>query len=242
MPGLYIIIPAYNEQETIRSVIEEWYLIIEKYSGGGYSKLVIIDDGSTDDTYSIMQAEAKKRPYLEVMSKKNGGHGDTVLFGYEYATKSGAEYIFQTDSDGQTSPEEFEKFWVKREIYDAIIGYRKNRKDGLSRIFVTKVLKIVIFFCFGVWVADANTPYRLMKAEVLKKYLENIPEHFNLPNVLLSVIYAQNPERLEFIPITFRKRQGGVNSLNLKKIARIGKQAVKDFWKIKGQVKRNEKR
>ena len=51
MDTLYIVIPAYNEEENIRQVINGWYPIIEKYNGNDKSKLVVIDDGSKDKTY-----------------------------------------------------------------------------------------------------------------------------------------------------------------------------------------------
>ena len=47
---LYIIMPAYNEEENIQAVVETWYPIVEKYNGGGCSRLVLINDGSTDNT------------------------------------------------------------------------------------------------------------------------------------------------------------------------------------------------
>lgn len=229
---LYIVIPAYNEEENIENIIEEWYPVVEKYNGEGNSRLLIIDDGSKDNTYKIVDACAKTRPYLEAVTKPNGGHGATVLYGYKLALERGADYIFQTDSDGQTVAEEFTAFWEKRKEHDMVIGYRKKREDGVSRIFVTKVLKAVIFFCFHVRVTDANTPFRLMKAKTLKKYIDEIPKDFNLSNVLISVIYAKNNVDTKYEPITFRPRQGGKNSINLKSIAKIGKQAVKDFKKI----------
>ena len=134
-------------------------------------------------------------------TKKNSGHGGTVLYGYKYALQEGAEYIFQTDYDGQTLPSEFEPFWELRNEYDMIIGKRSHRKDGFSRVFVTKVLKVVIQVCFGVNVKDANTPYRLMKADTMKKYIQLIPDEYFLSNVLLSVIYAKKALRVKYIPI-----------------------------------------
>ena len=113
-----------------------------------------------------------------------------------------------------------------------VIGHRCRREDGRSRIFVTQVLKLVIRLCFHEDVTDANTPFRLMKAEVLREQIRLIPENFNLSNVILSVIYAKKGLRVKYIPITFRPRQGGENSINLKKIFGIGCQAVRDFWKI----------
>ena len=192
---LYIVIPAYNERDNIYQVLDDWYPVVEKHSGGGESRLVVIDDGSKDDTYAIMQEYAKTHPLFEPLTKPNGGHGATVLYGYHYALEHGADYIFQTDSDGQTLPEEFEPFWKQKESY-------------------------------------ANTPFRLMKATTLQKYIGLIPKDFNLSNVILSVIYAKKGCKVKYIPITFRPRQGGVNSINMKKIFGIGRQAVRDFRKI----------
>ena len=207
--------------------------LLRDITGGGQncgmSRLVIIDDGSSDDTYLKVCKSAETRPLLLPLSKSNSGHGATVLYGYYYALDSGADYIFQTDSDGQTLPEEFEQFWQLRDCHDMIIGWRKNRQDGLSRLFVTKILKLVIRFSFHVRVQDANTPFRLMKADTLKEYIGLIPDGFNLSNVFLSVIYAKKNCKVKYVPITFRPRQGGVNSINLKKIIGIGKRALKDF-------------
>ena len=232
MDKLYIVIPAYNEEENISAVVEDWYPVIEKHHGDGESRLVIIDDGSKDRTYEILKACAQDKPLLLPLTKSNSGHGATVLYGYHYALAHGADYIFQTDSDGQTIPEEFEPFWEQREDYDMVIGWRRGRQDGGSRVFVTKTLKAVIRVCFGVTVTDANTPYRLMKAGTLREYIELIPEDFNLSNVILSVIYAKKGCRVKFIPITFRPRQGGVNSINMKKIFKIGQKALSDFRAI----------
>ncbi len=229
MDKLYIVIPAYNEEANIENVIDDWYPVVEKV--GGESRLIIINDGSKDNTYEIMQKlkEEKNLIMFQPMTKSNSGHGATILFGYHYAIEQGADYIFQTDSDGQTLPEEFWQFWEEREEYDMLIGHRSKREDGSSRVFVTKTLKLVIRVCFGVSVTDANTPFRVMKVSTLKNYIDLIPKDYNLSNVIISVIYAKKKLAVKYIPITFRERQGGENSINIKKIIGIGKQAVKDF-------------
>lgn len=237
MEKLYIVIPVYNEEANIKEVIEDWYPVVEKHNGDGNSRLVLIDDGSKDNTFSIIEECAKERPLIKVITKQNEGHGATVLYGYNYALENGADYIFQTDSDGQTLPSEFEQFWDCKEDYDMVIGHRSKREDGASRFFITKVLKFTLKLCFGVTVTDANTPFRLMKANVLKENLSLVPEKFNLSNVIISVIYAKKNYKVKYIPITFRPRQGGVNSINLKKIFKIGVQALKDFRKINKTLK-----
>ncbi len=235
MDKLYIVIPAYNERDTIEEIIEQWYPIVEKT--GTESRLLIVNDGSKDDTYEIMKECAKSRPQFLPLTKKNGGHGATLFFAYHYALEHGADYIFQTDSDGQTMPEEFWPFWEMRDRYDMVIGHRSSRQDGKSRVFVTKVLKLTLKVCFGVTVTDANTPFRLMKAGTLKEYIGLIPKDFNLSNVIISVIYAKKGLKVKYMPITFRPRQGGTNSINLKKIFFIGVQALKDFREINKTLK-----
>ena len=225
MDTVYFVLPAYNEEANIEQVIS--------------SRLVMIDDGSRDKTYELMKQASVSRPLFQPLTKKNEGHGATVLYGYEYALECHADYIFQTDSDGQTIPDEFWSFWEQRKEYDMLIGHRSKREDGLSRIFVTKVLGMVIQLCFHVKVIDANTPFRLMKAEALRKHMELIPKGFNLSNVLISVIYAKKDLKVKYIPITFRPRQGGQNSINLKRIFGIGCQAIRDFREINRTLQKN---
>ena len=227
---ILVVIPAYNEEANIEKVISDWYPIVEQIGGG--SRLVIVDDGSKDNTYALMKKASENHPLFEPLTKENKGHGATVLYGYQYALDQKADYVFQTDSDGQTNPDEFWEFWEQRGQYDMVIGHRNKREDGLSRVFVTKVLGVVIRLCFHVKVTDANTPFRLMRAEVLREQIRLIPKDFNLSNVLISVIYAKKGLKVKYIPITFRPRQGGKNSINLKKIFGIGCQAVRDFLEI----------
>ena len=237
MEKLYIIIPAYNEEENIESLIKDWYPVIEKYNGNGESRLVIINDGSKDNTYEILKKYDKKKPLLKALTKENGGHGPTVLYGYRYALKNNADYIFQTDSDGQTVPEEFDYFWSCRKDYDAILGDRRNRQDGSSRKFVENTLRLILRLVFGIKVPDANAPFRLMKKEILKKYINRMPQDFNLPNVMLTTYFAYYKEKILFSKVTFRPRQGGKNSINVKKIIKIGCKALVDFRHLKSQMK-----
>lgn len=241
MENLYIVIPAYNEEENIQRTIDEWYPIIEKHCGGGKSRLVIINDGSRDRTYEIMQECAKTRPLFLPLTKTNGGHGSAVLYGYRYAIDHGAEYVFQTDSDGQTNPEEFEQFWENRESFDAVIGTRIVRGDGRDRKFVENVVCVLLRLIFGMKVKDANAPFRLMKAEILEKYIKRLPRDYNLPNIMLTTYFVYYNEKVKFLEISFKPRQGGTNSINIRKIMKIGWNAVGDFYRLRRGMKRNRK-
>ena len=235
MSCLYIVMPAYNEEENIEAVIDQWYPILN-LSKCDSSRLVIADYGSSDSTHQILLSLQKKYNKLEILSNTCKEHGPKVISLYDYAIKNNADYIFQTDSDGQTDPDEFIKFWSEKNTYDVIIGHRQQRGDGKTRAFVEFTVCLLIRFIFGVKVPDANAPFRLMKTEIVKKYLYNLPADYNLPNIMLTVYYSYYKEKLLFKPITFKPRQGGENSINLLKIIKIGWRALGDFYKFKNKL------
>lgn len=232
---LYIVMPAYNEADNIEDVVAQWHPVVAK--AGSESRLVIFNDGSKDGTYERLWSLAQRYPQLSAETKANSGHGATCLHAYRYAVAHGADYIFQTDSDGQTNPAEFWKFWEQRAAYDLVIGLRRGRKDGFSRVVVTKVLKVVVLLIFGVAVKDANTPFRLMKKDFLAAMLPLIPQNFFLSNVAISAIAVKRKWKTRWIPIEFRARQKGVNSINLKRIFRIGLRALSDFREVNSRLK-----
>ena len=239
MSKIYFVMPAYNEAENIENTIQQWYSVVKKLADDGEeARLTIANDGSKDNTFAIMQGLKEKYPLFEPLDKPNSGHGATVLYLYRHAIKNGADFIFQTDSDGQTNPDEFWQMWEKRKMFDFQIGYRKGREDGGSRIFVTKTLRLVVWMMFHVWVTDANTPFRLMATDKLQPIMDVIPSDYFLCNVAISAIAVKWHYKIGWYTITFRPRQGGVNSINMKRIFKIGWKALSDFMTINKKLKR----
>ena len=219
MDTLYVVMPAYNEEENIEEVVSSWYPVLEGKSPE--SRLVVADAGSKDKTQ------------IDIISDTGTFHGPKVIALYNYAIANGADYIFQTDSDGQTLPEEFGAFWEMRSAYKGIFGHRKVRGDGKSRAFVEKVVCFLIKLFFGVKVPDANAPFRLMNAQTVAKYIGRLDKDYNLPNIMMTTYFAYYKEDMIFKEVTFRPRQGGTNSINIKKIIKIGWKALKDFHDLK---------
>lgn len=237
MDNLYIVMPAYNEEANIESVVKAWYPILEGKGEG--SRLVVADSGSVDSTHVRLLALKEQYPQLEVLPDTLKQHGPKLIALYKYAIANGADYIFQTDSDGQTNPLEFPAFWELREQYDAILGNRVVRGDGKSRKFVENFLCFLLRLHFGVKVKDSNAPFRLMKSSLVNKYVGRFREDYNLPNVMLTTFFAYYKEKYTLREITFKPRQGGKNSINIKKIIKIGWAALADFRAFKKEMKKS---
>ncbi|MCR4642892.1 MAG: glycosyltransferase family 2 protein [Lachnospiraceae bacterium] len=231
---LYIVMPAYNEEQNIRRVVEQWYPKLALAAED--SRLVVADSGSSDDTHRILSEMRKEYPQLELLQTEYKEHGPKLIALYDHAIEAGADFVFQTDSDGQTDPSEFERFWKRRKRYDAILAYRPKREDGKIRAFVERIVCVLLWIFFGVKLPDANAPFRLMRAELLEKYLYRLPVDFNIPNVMLSTYFAYYDERLRFLPIPFHARGGGSNSINLVRIVKIGWRALGDFKSFRRQM------
>ena len=144
MDSLYIVMPAYNEEGNIENVIKKWYPLLE--GKAEESRLVIADSGSSDRTHEILTELQKEYPKLEILADTIKYHGPKVIALYNYAIDNNIDYVFQTDSDDQTNPDEFALFWKLRERYDGVFGNRTVRGDGKSRAFVEKVV------CFLLWI------------------------------------------------------------------------------------------
>lgn len=238
MDSLYIVMPAYNEEENIEATVRAWYPLL---GGGGQkspeSRLVVADSGSNDNTHAILLRLQSELPQLDILTDCDRQHGPKVLALYQYAIKNKIDYIFQTDSDGQTNPAEFEAFWQMRKQYDAILGHRNVRGDGKSRAFVEHVVCFLLRCIFGVKVPDANAPFRLMKRELVAKYIDRLPADYNIPNIMFTTYFAYYKENITFKTVTFKPRQGGVNSINIPKIIKIGWAALGDFRTFKKGMK-----
>lgn len=229
MEILYIVMPAYNEEKNIRDVIRLWYPKLR----GEASRLVIADSGSTDSTHKILEEMKQKYPKLVVLSNTGKQHGPKVIALYRYAILQGADYIFQTDSDGQTDPDEFGIFWDMRTRYDVIIGCRPVREDGKCRAFVERVVCFLLRIYFGIKVSDANAPFRLMKGDVVEKYINRFSIDYSLPNIMMTTFFVYYNEKVTFVPITFRARKGGTSSIDIVTIVKMGWKTLGDFARFK---------
>lgn len=212
--------PAYNEEECIADVVSSWSKIINSEELKG-SKLLIVNDGSKDNTGKILDSLQPNNSSLIVIHQKNAGHGNALVHGYQRALELKPDWIFQTDSDNQFVPEDFWLLWKERDKSRFILGRRKIRHDALHRKIITRIAKMINFLLFGYVIPDANIPFRLIKADYLNSILERIPLSAFAPNIFISVVGARDGENTLNIPVTHLDRTTGTVSILRFKLIKV---------------------
>jgi dolichol-phosphate mannosyltransferase len=229
--NLVIIAPAYNEERSIPLLLAEWTKVASDSNG----MLTVINDGSNDQTLELLKDGMHQYDNLIVIDKLNTGHGSSCLLGYQWAEENGFQWIFQTDSDGQTKGSEFLLFWDQRNANNFIFGFRPVRGDGIGRLVISRILQLIIFLVFGVFVKDANVPFRLMRVNKLAPYLKNINPDMFLANAYLAVIIQKYSE-IKWFKISFQARKGGLPSVNWQRFFIVGLNVIREFWKARKEI------
>ncbi len=162
--SLSVFFPCFNESSNIPIFVQKTadFLpkICKKY------EIIIVNDGSSDDTIDVVKNLQKNYPYLKLVNhKKNLGYGEALKTGFKHSLY---DWIFFTDGDLQFDITQLENFIQHTDEYSVIIGYRTNRADGALRSLNAKLFKIYIDLLFRVHVKDIDCAFKLLKAETIK--------------------------------------------------------------------------
>jgi len=157
-----IFFPCYNEQENVARVTEQAVAVAENLRGD--YEIIIIDDGSTDDTGRIADGIAATHDRVRVVHhERNLGYGAALQSGFKAATK---EFVFYTDGDGQFDIGELPGLLPLMQEYDIVSGYRLNRQDGLVRVLGGWVWTRLNCLVFSLNVRDMDCAFKLYKRAI----------------------------------------------------------------------------
>lgn len=163
--NLEIVLPVYNEVETIEKVIAEWdrYLTpVVRY------RFVVCEDGSTDGTTVLLRQLLKHYPIRLIQKKKRQGYGSAVLSGILSST---APHVLCIDSDGQCDPRDFYRFWMNKDKGDVIIGWREHRADPLLRKLFSVMFRVWFRLLYPNVIHDPSAPFVLFKRSKIVPHL-----------------------------------------------------------------------
>ena len=158
--------PCYNEEKNLEPLVREALQVLNNLVT--QYEILIINDGSSDDTGLIADSLSERyNNVLVIHHQKNGGYGAALISGFN---NSSYEWIFFTDGDHQFFMKEIELLLADIDSHDALIGFRKKRRDSWHRILYARSWNVLIKLLFNLNVRDINCAFKLIK----KKSLEGI--------------------------------------------------------------------
>lgn len=201
---LSVFFPAFNEEKNISSTVEKARVVLEDLKTT--YEILIINDGSTDNTASIADDLAKKYSKVKVIHQKNGGYGMALRSGFENANY---DWIVYTDGDGQFDFAEVIKFLKITDSNDLIIGFRIKRRDPFVRLVLAKGWAILLLIFFGLRLRDVDCGFKMVKKEVIKKISPLESTRGGMINAELAIKASKNGFKIAQVGVNHYPRLYG---------------------------------
>jgi len=198
---LSVVIPAYNEEEGILKVVEELKLVLD--NANQPYEIIVVDDGSTDNTAKIVEKIENTRLIQHVHNK---GYGVALKTGIKSAS---GDFILITDADGSYPTKDVPRLLEQVEQYDMVVGartgkdvniqlYRKPAKWFLSRL---------ANYLSGTKIPDLNSGMRIFRKEAVMRFFDILPSGFSFTTTL-TLAHLSNDYNIKYVPIDYHKRAG----------------------------------
>ena len=155
--------PAYNDEQTIEGIIRTAAAEISKVTDD--YEVVVVDDGSKDQTGPVLDRLAAELPYLRVIHHpRNLGYGAALITGFNNARK---DLIFYTDGDGQYDVREIHRLLAElRPNIDLVNGYKVKRADAWYRIWIGGFYRRAMKVAFRLSIRDVDCDFRLFRRRI----------------------------------------------------------------------------
>lgn len=209
--NISVVIPVYNESENIIKLVEE---VREALEGQLEYEVIVVDDCSTDDTYSCLIAHQKQDPHLKVVQhRRNQGQSAGVVSGVRAAC---AEWIATLDGDGQNVPADILVLWNylqqenTSEHLKMVAGHRVQRNDSRFKLFSSKVANAIRGWLLKDGTPDTGCGLKLFSRDVFL----SVPVFDHLHR-FLPAMFQREGWLVESQPVSHRSRQHGVSKYGL---------------------------
>ena len=214
MPKFSIVVPFHNEEENVTALYARLKQIMEQV--GDTFELVLVDDGSNDRTYKLLEEiAAVDSRVLVVKLRRNFGQTSALAAGFDHAS---GEYVISMDGDLQHDPNEIPNFIEKlAEGYDVVSGWRKERIDNfVLRRFPSRCANWLMAKLSGVDIHDFGTTFKAYRREVI----QNIPLYGEMHRFIPALASWYGASICE-IPIRNVMRQRGKSHYGIGRTFRV---------------------
>ena len=208
---LTIIIPAYNEEKNIPLVIPG---ILELCAAEGY-KLIVVNDGSKDDSLKLLKQYEKHPNYMLIHHKINRGYGGAIKSGIEACD---TEFLITMDADGQHRTEDVKNLFniITNGDADMVIGSRKGaRSASMLRGLGKRLIRFTVKRLMPLPVYDLNSGMKVYRSDLGKKYSKICPDSMAYSDVICLAFINKFHKVIEE-PIEIRERGAGKSTITIK--------------------------
>jgi glycosyltransferase involved in cell wall biosynthesis len=207
---IYIVVPAFNESTVIVDVINE-------IKSAGYQNIIVVDDGSIDDT---SQQASKEAGVVAIKHFLNRGKGAAVKTGIEAAKILGADIVVTMDGDGQHNPADIRQMIKLIENGDdVVLGSRLKDPKGMPgyKIIHNQIGNFFVWVIYGLWVTDSQSGFRAYSKKAIDT-IETKTDRYEYDSEVIREIFRNKLKYTE-IPIEVRYTDysmSKVHKMNLK--------------------------
>lgn len=166
LSSLSIFFPSLNDAQILPELIRKAVAVAKKVSND--FEIIVINDGSTDNTKEVLNELQKKYAMLKVVHHdKNRGYGGALISGFKHSKK---EWIFYTDGDGQYDPGELSLLVEKLDNQtDVVNGFKIKRSDAKRRKILGSTYNKILHKIYNIPISDIDCDFRLIRNKCLKQ-------------------------------------------------------------------------
>lgn len=207
-PVLSVVIPAYNESATIGQALDAILGLARDHQW----EVIVVDDGSSDDTAERVKQRADARCLKLLHHPYNRGYGAALKTGIR---ASSACLVATMDSDGQHDPHDLLSLIPFTAEHDLVVGQRSGLiHSQISRMPGKWLLGWLANYLAGCRIPDLNSGMRLVRAEVIRKYLHLCPDGFSF-STTSTLVFFNRGYSVTYVPITVHQRPQGKSTVKL---------------------------
>lgn len=213
---LTVVVPVYNEAPAIEAVVRD-VVAVARGLAPGRSEVVVVDDGSSDGTGTIVDRLQDELAEVHVVRQTNRGHGPALLAGFDRARGG---WIGHLDSDDQIPAKELASLWDERDGAELVLGVRTDRDDPRHRLVLSALVRRLVAALAGHPIRDANVPCKLATASLWREVRPLLADDTFAPSIALALVAARRGHAVRQVPVAHRARATGVSSLRPVRLAR----------------------
>jgi len=209
MNSLTVVVPAYNEEASLRVFLPQ---LISFCEANGFS-LIVVNDGSSDGTADVL-AHHQDSPCLQVYTHKvNRGYGGAIKTGIRNAD---SEFVATIDADGQHDPNDILELLsgIRKSDADMIVGSRIGQAEAsLYRGIGKRVIRAFARLLMPIEIEDINSGMKIFRSELARRYIRLCPDHMAFSDII-TMVFISKRNLVTEQPIHVKPRIAGTSTIS----------------------------